>query len=313
MNVVIGIDVSRDWLDGFIVPVSQRFRIPNTAAGHEALIVRLKALGPTLRVGFEATGGLEWRLWQHLVDANIATVQLPPAQIKSFARSRGTRAKTDRIDAELIAAFMVFRPEAGRTLPDETIVTLRTYTTKRAQLVEMRKRLRAQSSARLKQDSPAEIMALDQDLLERMDTQIKGIEDQIRIMIFNADNLRDDDRLLQSVPGIGPVCSSLLIAEMPELGSMTAAQAAAMAGLAPISRDSGALKGRRMIAGGRRDLRQALFQAALAATLHNPMLKTAALRLREKGKPHKVIIIAIARRLVTIANAILKSRQKWAA
>lgn len=106
-----------------------------------------KELSLMTKVGFEATGGLEWRLWQHLDEADIAAIQLPPAQIKAFARSRGTRAKTDRIDAELIAAFMVFRPEAGRTLLDENVVILQNYTTKRAQLVEMRKRLKAQNSA----------------------------------------------------------------------------------------------------------------------------------------------------------------------
>ncbi|WP_267900287.1 IS110 family transposase [Falsigemmobacter faecalis] len=129
-----------------------------------------------MKVGVEATGGLEWRLWQRLEQADIAAVPLPPAQIKAFARSRGTHAKTERIDAEFIAAFMAFRPEAGRELPDETIVALRSYTTKHAQLVEIKQRLRAQSSARRKQDAPAAIKTLDQELIVAIEARIRDIE-----------------------------------------------------------------------------------------------------------------------------------------
>ena len=150
-TTLIGIDVSRDWLDGFYLPGQKRFRHPNTADGHIALVAMVQQLSGPLKVGFEATGGHEWVLWTELAAAGIVAVQLPPAQIKAFALSRGTRAKTDRIDAELIARFMAFRPEVGRELPDENLRILRTLTTRRGQIVDMRKRLKAQIGARKKQ------------------------------------------------------------------------------------------------------------------------------------------------------------------
>jgi transposase len=147
---IIGIDVSRDWLDGFCLPSQIRFRHRNTKEGHAALVAMIRQMPVPTKVGFEATGGQEWVLWTELAAAEIIAVQLPPAQIKAFALSRGTRAKTDRIDAELIARFMVFRPDVGRELPDENLRVLRTLTTRRGQLVDMRKRLKAQIGARKK-------------------------------------------------------------------------------------------------------------------------------------------------------------------
>ena len=151
-NAIIGIDVSRDWLDVHCLPSNQRARLPNTEEGH-ARLAELARKQDAL-VCFEATGGQEWRLWAALDAAGIATRQLPPAQIKAFAASRGTRAKTDRIDAELIAHFMVFRPDAGRTLPHEKARLLRALVSKRGQLVEMRKRLRRRSRRMESWDRP---------------------------------------------------------------------------------------------------------------------------------------------------------------
>lgn len=289
---VIGIDVSRDWLDGFRLPGLQRFRLTNSPEGHEELISMICQMSELIQVGFEAAGGQEWALWAALVEAGVDARQLPPAQIKAFAMSRGTRAKTDRIDAELIAHFMVFRPEAGRTLPSNNLRALRALTTRRAQIVEMRKRLTAQISARKKQGIPADIEPLDAELKAMLDAQISDLEQRINRAISSEETSATKAHLLRSIPGIGPV-------------------SAAMAGLAPVPHDSGAMRGRRAIAGGRRALRHVLFQAALAAACHNPMLKTVAKRMKEHGKPHKVVIIAIARRLITIANAILKTGENW--
>ena len=308
---LLGIDVSRDWLDGFCLPGQQRFRHPNSADGHIALIAMIQRFSGPVKVGFEATGGQEWRLWTELSAAGIVAVQLPPAQIKAFALSRGTRAKTDRIDAELIARFMAFRPEAGRELPDENLRILRTLTTRRGQLVDIRKRLKAQIGARKKQGIPADVETMDDDLKDVIDTQIDDIERRIESVIARVKPLAVRAGLLRSIPGIGPVSAAMLIAELPELGRMTSGEAAAMTGLAPVPHDSGAMRGRRAIAGGRRSLRRVLFQAALAAACHNPVLKPVAKRLKERGKPHKLVIIAIARRLVTIANAIVKSGIPW--
>ncbi len=309
-SAIIGIDVSRDWLDIHCLPDNQRLRLPNTAEGHERLSEM--ALSQSALVCFEATGGQKWRLWAILDAAGIVTRQLPPAQIKAFAASRGTRAKTDRIDAELIAHFMAFRPDAGRTLPHTKLRLLRALTSKRGQLVETRKRLLAQIKAHGKLGSAEMFADMDEDLKGLLDCQIAGLEAQIEQIIAKDESMAKTADILQSVPGIGPVASTMLIAEMPELGQITGEQAAALTGLAPIAHDSGAMRGKRAIAGGRRLLRHVMFQAALVASHHNPVLKVFADRLRAAGKPHKVVITAVARKLVTIANALCKARQKWA-
>lgn len=308
---IIGIDVSRDWLDVHCLPEGQRLRLPNTEKGHNRLAEQARCLGAL--VCFEATGGQEWRLWSALDAAGIATRQLPPAQIKAFAASRGTRAKTDRIDAELIARFMAFRPDAGRTLPHGKIRLLRALTSKRGQLVETRKRLLAQIKAHGKLGSAGLFEAMDAELKGLLDRQIAGLDAQIEQTIASDEDLAATAGILRSVPGIGPVASTMLIAEMPELGHLSGEQAAALTGLAPIAHDSGAMRGKRAIGGGRRLLRHVMFQAALVASHHNPALKIFADRLRAAGKPHKVVIIAVARKLVSIANALCKSRQKWTA
>ncbi|MDF3608380.1 IS110 family transposase [Paracoccus sp. DMF-8] len=244
--------------------------------------------------------------------AGIATRQLPPAQIKAFAASRSTRAKTDRIDAELIARFMAFRPDAGRVLPHEKFRLIRALASKRGQLVETRKRLLAQIKAHGKLGSAEMFDAMDAELKGLLDHQIAELEMRVQQTIASDDDLAATAGILRSVPGIGPVASTMLIAEMPELGQLSGEQAAALAGLAPIAHDSGAMRGKRAIGGGRRQLRHVMFQAALVASHHNPILKTFADRLRAAGKPHKVVITAVARKLVTIANALCKSRLKWA-
>jgi transposase len=308
---VVGIDVSRDRLDGYCLPDGQRFQFANTATGHEDLIAFMHQLPSPVVVGFEATGGLEWRLWTRLEAAGVDAGQVPPAHIKAFAKSRGTRAKTDRIDAALIAHFMLFRPDARRRLPTEKVRILRALTTKRAQLVDTRKRLITQTKARNKQSVPADLESMDEDLKVFLDTQVKTLERRIEQVIGEDDPLAEKAKLLRSIPGIGPVTAATLIADMPELGTMTAAQVAAMTGLAPFPHDSGTMRGKRAIGGGRRSLRRVLFQAALTAARYNPNLETVALRLRKAGKPHKVIMVAIARRLIVTANAILKTAAPW--
>jgi transposase len=307
---IIGIDVSRDWLDIHCLPDGRRLRLPNTTEGH-ALLTDVARERRAL-VCFESTGGQEWRLWAALEAAGIQARQLPPAQIKAFAASRGTRAKTDRIDAELIARFMVFRPESGRRLPHEKLRLLRALTSKRGQLVETRKRLLGQIKAHNKLGTAHMFTDMDDKLKELLDHQITELENRIEQTIATDATLTETAAILRSVPGIGPVASTMLIAEMPELGQVTGEQAAALAGLAPIAHDSGTFRGKRAIAGGRRLLRHVMFQAALVAAHHNPALRTFADRLRNAGKPHKVIITAVARKLVIIANALCKSRQSWA-
>jgi transposase len=198
---IMGIDVSRDWLDGFCLPGKQRFRHPNTAEGHVELITALQCLSGPVKVGFEATGGQEWTLWTRLAAAGIDAAQLPPARIKAFALSRGKRAKTDRIDAEFSARFMVFRPEAGRDLPDENLRILRALTTRRAQIVGLRKRLIAQIGARTKLGVPADIESMDDDLKAMLDAQIGELESRIECVIARVQTLAAKAGLLRSIPG----------------------------------------------------------------------------------------------------------------
>ncbi|MGB7433715.1 MAG: IS110 family transposase [Ahrensia sp.] len=306
---IIGIDVSRDWLDIHCLPDDARERLPNTDEGHGRLIALARSRNAL--VCFEATGGHEWRLWSALDMAGVATRQLPPAQIKAFAACRGTRAKTDRIDAELIARFMAFRPDAGRGLPHEKLRLLRALTSKRGQLVETRKRLLAQIKAHQKLATADMFTAMDAELRGLLDRQIAELEARIEQVIATDEGLAATASILRSVPGIGPVASTMLLAEMPELGQITGGQAAALAGLAPIAHDSGAMHGKRTIGGGRRALRHVMFQAALVASHHNPVLKIFADRLRAAGKPHKLVITAVARKFTTIANALIKSGLKW--
>lgn len=308
---VIGIDVSRDWLDIHCLPDGHRLRLPNARQGHAA--VADLARDRDAVVCFESTGGQEWQLWALLEAEGVAARQVPPAQVKAFAQSRGTRAKTDRIDAELIARFFVFRPEAGRGLPAEKLRLLRALTSKRAQLVEMRKRLLAQIRAHQKLGTAVMFEDVDSELKQRIDGIIEELEDRITQAIASDDHLSELAVVLRSIPGIGPVASSMLIAEMPEIGTITGEEAAALTGLAPVAHDSGTLRGKRAIAGGRRALRHVMFQAALVAAHHNPSLRYFADRLRRAGKPHKVIITAVARKLVTLANALCKRGQKWVA
>lgn len=308
---VIGIDVSRDWLDVHCLPDGHRCRVANAPAGYAAVVGLARDLDAV--VCFESTGGQEWQLWALLETEGVAARQVPPAQVKAFAQSRGTRAKTDRIDAELIARFFAFRPEAGRSLPAEKLCLLRALTSKRAQLVEMRKRLLAQIRAHQKLGTAMMFDDVDTELKQRIDGLIKELEDRIALAIASDERLTETADVRRSIPGIGLVASTMLIAEMPEIGTITGEQAAALTGLAPAAHDSGTLRGKRAIAGGRRALRHAMFQAALVAAHHNPSQKSFAERLRRTGKPHKVIITAVARKLVTIANALCKSRQKWTA
>jgi transposase len=306
---VIGIDVSRDWLDLHCLPDGLQCRMPNEPEGH-ATVADLSRDRDAV-VCFESTGGQEWQLWETLEEEGVIARQVPPAQVKAFARSRGTRAKTDRIDAELIARFFAFRPDAGRRLPTEKLRLLRALTSKRAQIVEMRKRLLAQIRAHQKLGTAEMFDSIDTELKQRIDSLIKELEDRIIQAIASDDLLAETAGVLRSIPGIGPVASTMLIAEMPELGTITGEQAAALVGLAPVAQDSGTLRGKRTIAGGRRTLRHVMFQAALVAAHHNPSMKAFADRLRKVGKPHKVIITAVARKLVNLANALCKSRQKW--
>jgi len=303
---VIGIDVSKDRLDVAIRPSGEAFSVDRNAAGLEVLAGRLAALSP-LVVALEATGGFETVAAAALAAAGLPVVVVNPAQIRAFAKAIGKRAKTDLIDAAVIAHFAeATRPEP-RPLPDEATRLLSDLVARRRQIVEMMaaegQRERRLTDKRLKKSIARLRKALEKELAE-LDSEI---DDSMR----GTPAWREKEDLLTSVPGIGPVIARTLIAELPELGSLSGKQIAALAGLAPYTRQSGQWKGKSFIGGGRVVVRTALFMGALVAKQHNPVLKVFFERLIATGKPKMVALIAVSRKLLVILNAILRDRRPW--
>ena len=267
----IGVDVAKDQLDIHCLPDGKKPRLPNDRKGH--VQVAKMARERNAVVGFEATGGCEWPLWELLAKKEIAARQLPPAQIKAFAIAMGFRSKTDPIDAMMIAEFLKARPDAGRELPLAVLRELRAHVARRAQLVSALKRLKNENSARTRQ-------GLDGMFDQGTDAQQAFLEGQISDMDKEMQQIAGSDLTLhrtavalQTVPGIGFVTAATLIAELPELGMIPNRKIAALAGLAPFARDSGKKKGKRRIDGGRDCLRAILYQAAIVASRHNPVPK----------------------------------------
>jgi transposase len=303
--VVAGIDVSKAKLD---VAVGRHtlVSVPNSREGLEQLILELKRLKVTLVV-LEATGGLEILCVAMLAAAGLAPAVVNPRQVRHFALAKGRLAKTDKIDARVLVEFgEAMRPEP-RPLPDEMTREIDALLDRRRQLLGIRtmevNRLSSTVPARVRRDLEAHVKWLDKHIAELE----KQLEDRIR----SSPIWREKEQLLRSIPGIGPVASRTLLAALPELGHLDRRQVAALVGLAPMADDSGQRKGVRRIQGGRSSVRNVLYMAALTARNHNPMLREFAERLAKAGKRPKVILTAVARKLLVIANAILRSGRPW--
>lgn len=306
MDVFVGIDVSKDRLDVHVLPSGDAFAIVHDGEGLEGLGERLKGLSPA-SVVLEATGGYEVTAAGVLAAAGLPVVVVNPAQVRAFARALGQRAKTDPIDALVIARFAeAARPEV-RPLPDEAQRLLSDLVTRRRQILQMlgaeRQRLGRTLEPRLKQSLKRLILALQKEL-----SQIDGDIDQA---VRSSPVWRRKEALLQSVPGVGPVTARTLLAEMPELGTLDRRQAAALAGLAPFTRQSGQWRGKSFIGGGRTSVRTALFMAALSASRFNPALNAFHKRLIQAGKPKMVALVAVARKLLVLLNAVLRDQKPW--
>lgn len=311
-KTIVGIDVGKFNMSVHVLGQDKAFEVANTAAGIAALIARLEGPGAipgNIVVALEATGGHEHKLWQRLHDAGYKVRQVNPARVRAFARSQGLLAKTDSLDAAVLARFIAVTPTAGRTLPPENIRKLSTLAAKRRQLVAMRKRLLCQ----MKGPGRELVSHLDEEHKAFLDRHIAALDQAIEEMKESDAGLDNKARLLRSIPGIGPVLSTTLLAEMPELGLCDDKQIAALAGVAPVNRDSGTKRGKRHIAGGRANVRAVLYQAALVASKHNPTLSVFAAKLKNKGKPHKVVLIAVARKLLVTANAVVARNTQWVA
>ena len=283
------------------------FSFKPDAAGIAGFLKHLGKLPGAVRVGLEASGGYEAGLWERLEAAGVDVRQLAPSRVHAYARSVGRRAKTDACDAATIAAYMAANPTAGRRIPEENVRQIRALAAKRRQLIEVRKALACQ----MKQARHALVADMDTEMMALIEAQIAMVETAIEATIVADDGLAAKRRLLRSIPGLGEVSAFTLLAEMPELGTMTAGAAASLAGLAPFARDSGTLSGPRFIQGGRSTVRDVLYMAAVSASCHAPDLKQFADRLKQRHKPGKQIIIAVARKLIELANRVLARQSEW--
>jgi transposase len=307
MEITVGIDVSKARLDVYVHPTGETFAFGNDEAGVAALCKRLGKLAEVTFIGLEATGRCERLAAVELAAAKLPVVVLNPAQVRAYAQAVGQRAKTDAIDARVIALFVeAVRPER-RPLPDAQTEELSALMTRRRQLVQMlttERMRRHQAPKGAVRVSMARIVTSLEDGLRELDAEIDKT-------VRGTPVWRDKEDLLASVPGVGKTIARTLLAEMPELGTLTPKQAAALAGLAPYTRQSGKWRGRSLIGGGRGVARTALFMGAMVAARYNPTLKAFRDRLVAAGKPKLVALIATARKLLIILNAILRDAKPW--
>ena len=307
MEITVGIDVSKARLDVYVHPSGDSFAVSNEEAGVAALAERLGRLEGLACIGLEASGRYERLAVAELATAGLPVVVLNPAQVRAYAQAIGQRTKTDPIDARVIALFVeAVRPQP-RPLPDVQDQELGALMARRRQVVSMlgAERLRRQQApkGRVRVSIARIVTALEDDL--------KALDDDIDKTVRGTPVWRDKEDLLASVPGIGKTIARTLLAELPELGQLNPKQIAALAGLAPYTRQSGRWRGKSFIGGGRPAVRTALFMGALVAARHNPTLKAFRDRLVANGKPKLVAIIATARKLLTILNAILRDQKPW--
>jgi transposase len=305
-KIIVGIDVSKDRLDVAVRPSGDVFIVERNSAGLEQLARRLKELSPDL-VALEATGGFETIVAAALAGAALPVVVVNPAQIRAFAKAIGQRAKTDPIDAGVIAHFAeATRPEP-RPLPDDATRLLADLVARRRQILEMM----VAERQREKRVTVPHLRKSIVRLLKALERELTSVDTDINDAVRGSPAWREKENLLASVPGIGPIIARTLIAELPELGQLSRRQVAALAGLAPFTRQSGQWRGRSFISGGRTVVRTALFMGAMVARRHNPVLKAFFGRLVDAGKPRMIALIAVARKLLTMLNAILRDRRPW--
>jgi transposase len=304
--IVVGIDVSKDRLDVHVLPSDEAFFVANDAAGVEKLTGRLAELAPSL-VALEATGGFETLAAAQLAAAGLPVAVVNPAQVRSFAGGLGKRAKTDAIDAAVIARFAAATGVEARPLPDEQTRLLADLVARRRQITAMI----VAEEARLKRVLNRQLKKSITRLLAALRRELKSIDADIDGQVRASPAWRMKEDLLSSVPGVGKAISRTLIAELPELGSLDRRQVASLVGLAPFTQQSGKWRGKSFICGGRASVRTALFMGALVASRHNPVLKAFRDKLVANGKPKIVAIIATARKLLTILNAIIRDQKPW--
>lgn len=294
-SVFVGIDVAKAHLDVAVRPSGESWRVEHAWPGITALLERLKPLEPALVV-LEATGGLEGALAAELYAAQLPVVVVNPRQVRDFGKATGRLAKTDRLDAHVLAQFAEAVRPAPRPLPDADTQRLSALATRRRQLLQMR---------------VAEQQRLSRAHLAYLQEQLRDLDRELGQFIQNTPLWQARADLLRSVPGVGRVLSLTLLAYLPELGQLNRKQIAALVGVAPFNRDSGTLRGKRTVWGGRAQIRAVLYMAAVAAVRCNAVLQAFYRRLLAAGKPKKVALTACMRKLLTILNACLRGQARW--
>ena len=304
-SIYVGLDVAKAHIEAAVWPEARTWRVGHTEVALAALVQQIHALQPALVV-LEATGGYETTLAGLLVAAGCPVAVVNPRQVRDFAKAIGQLAKTDTIDANVLALFAARIQPTPRPWPDTATQDLAALVARRRQLIEM---LGAERNRLAVARRPLRRQLRDH--IRWLERQLAAVDADIAGVIRQSPVWRDRDDLLRTVPGIGPQTASLLITYLPELGRLTRQQIAALVGVAPFPRESGRWRGRRVTWGGRAPVRAGLYMAALVATRHNPVLRTFYHRLLAAGKPKKVALVACMRKLLTILNAMVSHHQPW--
>ncbi len=305
-EVFVGIDIAQETLDVHVLPQRDAFRCDNDADGIEKLIKHLQRVAPTVIV-MEASGGFEINLAAELGAANLPVAMVNPRQVRDFARGTGKLAKTDAIDAYVLASFAQTNKIEPRPLPSEDEQLIKDLVRRRQQLIS----LRAMEKNRLHRVRSKPVRESILVVIQTLDEQIRTIDRDLDDILRRSPLWREEEDLLKSFSGVGPVTARTLLALLPELGKANRQQIAALVGLAPFNRDSGKMRGKRMIAGGRTDVRNALYMAAVSARKHNSTIKAFYERLMQAGKPAKVALTACMRRILVILNAMIKTKRPF--
>ena len=302
----VGIDVSKATLDMCIEPLGQTLHIAYDEAGVRQVVSRLQEVRPTLMV-IEATGGLEVCIATELVSTGLPVAVINPRQARDFAKATGQLAKTDQVDAAVLAAFAkAIRPQA-RPLKDADTRALGDMVSRRRQLIDMR----VQETLRLGTAASKLLQKSLNQHIAWLDKRIAEVDNDLTKRLRESDIWRTKDDLLRSIPGVGPVTTLTMLAKCPELGTLNRREIAALTGVAPLANDSGKHRGKRFIWGGRADVRAVLYMATVSAIRCNDAIKAFAERLKKAGKLPKVVIVACMRKLLTIMNAMLKNHTPW--
>jgi transposase len=306
----VGIDVSKATLEVCVYPNGAQWQIANRQAQWDALAEQLAALAPE-RIVLEASGGYEAAVVAVLVERELPVVVANPRQVRDFARAIGELAKTDRIDAQVLARFgEAIRPEV-RAMPDATTRAVRSQVSRRRQLQEMLTAEQNRLVSAAVQDAPEPLRDQLGEHIDWLRRQLRDIDDELRRQLQDSPVWREREDLLRSIPGIGPVTSMALLSQVPELGQLDRRAIAKLVGVAPLNDDSGTLHGRRHIWGGRAAVRARLYMAALVASRHNPSIRAFYERLRTAGKPAKVALVACMRKLLVLCNSVLRTATPW--